>query len=220
MDAITVMLERLRPTIERLGGGGHDGQDLYGDLALACVEKRHQYDWSHPSIEGRILRMAENLRITRLRRERVRRHAQLTADDCPALAREARPITGAEPRDLNRCSEAIDRLPRSYRQVAYEHVLKGKRLVAIANEMKRPSATIRTIWRRAKQRLACDPAIRAMDARGGGRGAGNGDTGQAGIPPEARAAREEEAPISSYEANGSRPPAPRPRGSRPQTETT
>ncbi|NLX95411.1 MAG: hypothetical protein GXY83_04475 [Rhodopirellula sp.] len=57
MNEIVSVLERLRPAIERIGGGREDGEDLYGDVALACVEELDRYDWMHPEIEGRVIRM-------------------------------------------------------------------------------------------------------------------------------------------------------------------
>jgi hypothetical protein len=74
MDQMVAILTQLRPAIQRLAGGGYDGEDLYGNVALACVEKAEHYDWTHPQIRTRVLRIARNLNIRRIRKERSRRH--------------------------------------------------------------------------------------------------------------------------------------------------
>lgn len=38
MQNLVRLLKRLRTTIERIGGGGHDGEDLFGEVALACIK--------------------------------------------------------------------------------------------------------------------------------------------------------------------------------------
>ena len=140
----------------------HDGEDLYADVALACVEKAEQYDWSHPKIEGRVMQMARYLRARHHRHERLRRHASLPSDDCQVLACEDRELADAETDDHRRCNEAVARLPLRYRRVVQEHCTTGKKLVEIAIETKLPPATIRTHWRRVLQRLARDAGIRGL----------------------------------------------------------
>jgi len=164
MNEMTALLERLRPAIERLEGRRHDGEELYGEVALACVQKSQRYDWSHPQIERRVMRMARNLRIGRLRRERLRRHGPLPADDCRALAYEDFPSEETRGLDSIACQEAIARLPAPYRRVILEHFTRRKRFVAIASEMTLPAATVRTHCRRALQQLARDPKIRELAA--------------------------------------------------------
>ncbi len=167
MDEMISLLERLRPVIERMGGRGNDADDLFGDVALACIEKWDQYDWSHPEIEGRIVRIAKNLKIKRLRRERLRKHACLQSEDCGVLVSNDRTVEETKPRVSVRCQEAVDCLPDRYRQVIREHFISGKRLIAIARVLKLPSATIRTRCRRALQQLAQDPRIRELAAEVG-----------------------------------------------------
>jgi len=153
------LLESLRPWIEQLGGGKHEGEDLFGDVQLACVQNADRYDWWHPKIGGLVVRIARNLRVTRLRRERLRRHARLPAEDCPALACED--STGIERPlpDLAQWQEVMDSLPDRYRHIIEEHFARGKRLITIARQMSLPPATVRTRCRRALQRLAGHPAI-------------------------------------------------------------
>lgn len=169
MDKIATLLERLRPRIERLAGGGHDGEYLFAEVALACIEKHDRYDWSHPKIEGRIICIARKLWSTHLRRERLRKTVTLPREDCPALAREPSPASDTQPREVDgiRFQEAVDHLPDRYRQIIHEHFGKGRRLVAIAREMRLPSATIRTRCRRALQKLACNPTIQDLAASNG-----------------------------------------------------
>ncbi len=162
MDQMTFLLERLRPVIERMGGGGFDGEDLYGDVCLACSEKWDRYDWSHSKIEGRIMCMAKNLRVKRFRRERLRKYMHLPSDDCRTLTYEVGSVEERKVLLCMRCRDAIDSLPDRYRQVIHEHFINGKRLVAIAWAMNLPSATIRTHCRRALQQLARDPGIREL----------------------------------------------------------
>lgn len=115
MDEMLRVLEGLRPAIERLGGRGHDGEDLYGDVSLACVEKKGRYDWSHPGIKGRVMRIARNLHVTRHRRERLRRHEMLPPD-CSDFASPARSdICNAE--HTLASHEAVRDLPEAYRRV-------------------------------------------------------------------------------------------------------
>ncbi len=162
MDEIVRLLERLRPRIERLGGGKDDGEELYAEVSLACVEKEQRYDWSHPKIDGRVIAMAENLRITRHRRERLRKHACLRAEDSQALACTPGSIDETQSRVCIAIRDAVDRLPDRYREVVDEHSFRGKRMSAIARAMGLPPATIRTHWRRALLQLAHDPSIRDL----------------------------------------------------------
>ena len=149
MDEMLRLLNRLRPRIERLGGGKDEGEELYAEVALACVEKRQRYDWSHPEIEGRVISMATNLRIRRLRRERMRKHACLPAEECRALACDAAMIEDTPSTVCIACREAINRLPDRYREVVDEQFYAGRRMSSIAKAMGLPSATIRTRSRRA-----------------------------------------------------------------------
>lgn len=153
--------DTVRPTIERIGGGGHDGDELFAEVALACVEKYDHYDWSHRLINGRIIRIAKNVRIKLPRRERLRRHAPLPSDDCAALASDDSLIADElETLSPAKYADAIGSLSDSYRHVIHEHFTKGKRLVAIAKELNIPPATVRTRCRRALHELAQDPRIR------------------------------------------------------------
>lgn len=86
MQNLVCSLTRLRARIERKGGGGHDGEDLCQEVALACMEKRDAYDWSHPVVPGRIIRIAKNLHAKSLRRQRLRKHSPLPSGVCLALA--------------------------------------------------------------------------------------------------------------------------------------
>jgi len=167
MEKMTALLARLRPAIERLGGGGHEGEDLFGDVALACVEKYDRYDWSHPKIEGRVLRIAKNLHIRRLRSERVRKCASLPAHDCRALAHYDVQLRETDVVGSWSCQEALAGLPPLYRRVLHEHLVKGKRLVKIASELNLPSATIRTHHRRGLKQLARDLEMQELAANGG-----------------------------------------------------
>ena len=165
-EKIGFLLEGLRPSIQRLGGGSHDGEDLYGDVCLACLEKGDRYDWSHAKIEGRVICMANNLRITRVRHERLRKHLRLLGGDCEALARDSRTVRETEDVPLSDLLAAVAALPDKYRKVIQEHYFSGKRLVAIAKEMKLPPATIRTRHRRALERLgARSPCQTAVGGR-------------------------------------------------------
>lgn len=161
MENLARILGQLRPPIERIGGGGHECDGLFGEVALACIEKHDQYDWSHPLIKGRIIRIAQNLRIKSLRRNRLRKHAPLPSGDCAALAVVEEGIAN-EHETLSPAEyvAAIDSLSDSYRHVIHEHFAKGKPLVAIAEQLNVPSATVRTRCRRALQRLALNPIVR------------------------------------------------------------
>jgi RNA polymerase sigma factor (sigma-70 family) len=163
METLARILGKLRPTIERIGGGGHDGDDLFGEVALACVEKHDRYDWSHPLIKGRIIRIAKNLRIKSLRRERLRKHASLPTDDCFAFAADQATENEHKTLSPTSCAAAVCSLSDPYRHVIHEHFTKGKRLVTIAEELNVPSATIRTRCRRALRQLAQDPRIREFE---------------------------------------------------------
>lgn len=162
MDKMSTLLERLRPAIERIGGGGDDGEELFAEVALACVEKRAQYDWEHAMIEGRVIRIAQNLRVKRLRRERLRKHERLPSDDCHHLACHEPSVDEIETQPCGRCQLAVETLPQQYREVIHEHFVGGKRLVAIARAMKVPAGTIRTRYHRALERLARDPQILSL----------------------------------------------------------
>jgi RNA polymerase sigma factor (sigma-70 family) len=162
MDEMVRLLERLRPRIERLAGGRMDGEELYAEVELACVKKSKRYDWTHPKIDGRVMRMARNLRIWLLRRERVRRHDCLPSDDCQELASLCGAIEDEHSAVSIACREAVGRLPERYREVVEQHFFGGQRMTAIASAKGVPSATIRTICRRALRRLADDATIRDL----------------------------------------------------------
>ena len=163
MNTMALLLERLRPAIERLGGCRIAGEDLYGDVCLACVRQANRYDWSHPQIEGRVLRIARNLWITRLRRESLRRCSQLPHDsNCQALSYSACLVDESKSQVQSRCAEAVSRLSPRCRRIIREHIFKGESLVRIAEKMRIPAPTVRTLWRRARQQLARDSAFREL----------------------------------------------------------
>lgn len=162
MDKMESVLENVRSAIERLGGGRDDGEELFAEVSLGCVKKGERYDWSDPRIEGRVIKMARNLRITRFRRDRLRRHARLPDKDCQALACDSGPVEESQAIVCAACREAVESLPDRYRDIVNQYFFAGKRLTSIAREIGLPSATVRTRCRRALQRLARDPRIREL----------------------------------------------------------
>jgi RNA polymerase sigma factor (sigma-70 family) len=167
MDQMVAVLTQLRPKIERLAGGGYDGEDLYGAVALACVEKAKHYDWTHPQIEGRVLRVARNLHVRQIRSERSRPHHILLSAEHPALATLECMGAESDARSWTEWRAAVQDLPQPYRRVIQQHFSEGKRFAAIARDMNMPSATVRTRCRRALQQLARDSRVKAWAASEG-----------------------------------------------------
>jgi DNA-directed RNA polymerase specialized sigma24 family protein len=162
MDEMLRLLERLRPRIERMAGGMDNGDELYAEVEFACVKSSQRYDWLHPKIEGRVMRMARNLLVRMRRRERLRRHACLPAEDCAELARADGSMEEKLWQVFVACRDAVERLPDRYREVVDQHCFGGKQMSSIASASGLPPATIRTLWRRGLQQLARDPTIRAI----------------------------------------------------------
>jgi RNA polymerase sigma factor (sigma-70 family) len=170
MDQMVAILTQLRPAIQRLAGGGYDGEDLYGNVALACVEKAEHYDWTHPQIRTRVLRIARNLNIRRIRKERWRRdHILLSvlSAEHPRLATLECVEAEADGRSCTEWRAAVQELAEPYRRVIQQRFSEGKRFAAIARDMNMPSATVRTRCRRALQHLAKDPRVKAWAASAG-----------------------------------------------------
>ncbi len=130
-----------------IGGGGADGDDLFGDVQLACVCHANDYDWCHPEIEWRVVRMARNMRISRHRKSLKRKHVSLDA------ATDATSVN-----QTDRVDEILEvvglYLSRTEKEMLFEHAVIGLSLKELAEKAGVSEVAMRLRWMKQTKRLA------------------------------------------------------------------
>lgn len=163
MRAIEGVLTRLQPRIEALPGDSHDGQDLFEDVAVACLKRENEYDWFHPEIDGRVMRIAQNLNIRRMRRDRVRENCKLPDDD---LVRDRKSRFVEEQfhhwEGAILCRRAVQQLAPRDRAIGWWHVVRRERFGQIARRLSLNESTVRCCCHRALKKLRQNPEIVAF----------------------------------------------------------
>ena len=144
-------LERAKAAIRAIPGNPQDGEDLYQDVWVACLERASAYDWSNPQ-DGRIRNMARNLWIRERRRRQVRHTESIVTD--PPETTGIPPAAGQEAVEREAIvAVALRLLDPIYREVVHRTFFLQQPPEQIARELGLPRETIRTRLKRAKNQL-------------------------------------------------------------------
>lgn len=145
----------LRTRIVSIPGTRHrdDGEELFSEVCVACVEKLERYT---PWTDGRIMQIAWN-RWHSYQRKACRRpphHTLEDASDCTLnCAPDERLIcceTGAQLR------RRLRRLRKEYRRVLWKRFMRHETLRQIATDMGHELETVSTWYKRAIKQLRRD----------------------------------------------------------------
>ncbi len=148
---VVQIMNKLRPFILRIGGGGDDGEELWEEVIIACLD-HPEYEWKDPRVEGCVRRIAENLKISRHRQ--THHHVALNND---IADRAVDQISFADLLELFGTVLNADEI-----QVLVRHAVQGIRLNEIARERGITPGAMRVQWLRLRQRLLAYESIRAL----------------------------------------------------------
>jgi RNA polymerase sigma-70 factor (ECF subfamily) len=120
-------------------------EELVQEAMITVWRKAAQYDASKAAASTWLYRIARNLYVDQLRREKVRNRAVILLEDPPEVD---------EPEgDAERVRKAIDTLPFQQAQVIYKAYFEGKSHQEIANDMDLPLGSVKSSLRLAFQKL-------------------------------------------------------------------
>lgn len=146
-----------------MGGGRSEGEDLFQDVAVACVKRADDYDWSHPLIDGRVLSIARNLNVRRMRRKRIRQCCHLPADDTMPDSHGSTVDEGIWRHEAAiSCRHALERLAPQERAIVWWHVVRAQTFRQIASRLGLREATARCCCHRALKKMRQHPAMLAL----------------------------------------------------------
>jgi RNA polymerase sigma-70 factor (ECF subfamily) len=124
-----------------------EAEELVQEVMTMVWRKASQYDRSKAAASTWLFRIARNLYIDRLRRQRVRRRA-LTASEEPTVQ-----IADGQ-LDSGKLQQAIRALPQQQAQVIYKSYFEGKTHSEIAADLEIPLGTVKSSLRLAFQKLS------------------------------------------------------------------
>ena len=151
-DLFSHFAPRVKAYLMRHGANDETAEELAQETLLRVWRKAHQFNADVAAPSTWIFRIARNLRIDRLRKER---RPEFDPED-PALVREADPAADLQieaSQQNTRIREAVDQLPPDQRQVIMLSFFEDKPHSAIADELGLPLGTVKSRIRLAFARV-------------------------------------------------------------------
>ncbi len=122
-------------------------EELTQETMMTVWRKSKQYDSKKAAASTWIFRIARNLHVDHLRRQRVRDKAVLVYDECETVNYDAHA-------DSFRIRDEIKKLPVQQAQVIYKSYFEGKSHQEISDEMSLPLGSVKSSLRLAFQKLS------------------------------------------------------------------
>lgn len=136
---------RLQSWLTGLTRDAHTAEELVQEAMITVWRKAEQYDSSKAAASTWLYRIARNLYVDQLRREKVRSRGAIYLEEPP-------PIDEPEG-DAERVRKAIESLPFQQAQVIYKSYFEGKSHQEIALDMDLPLGSVKSSLRLAFQKL-------------------------------------------------------------------
>ena len=155
MKQIECLLVRLRPRIISIGGGNDTGDDLFGDVCLACIQKVDRYSWDDPRIEGRVIQIALNLNARRLKkRERHQSVGEWPIEDSSLIGQCDSSLYRSDRGELaEQAKRLVEQLPVKDQQIIWSHFKDNELYESIASRFQMTAVNVRTRLCRALKTL-------------------------------------------------------------------
>lgn len=122
-------------------------EELTQETMMTVWRKAKQYDSKKAAASTWIFRIARNLHVDHLRRQKVRDNAVLVYDECETVDYDAHA-------DSHRIRDEIKNLPVQQAQVIYKSYFEGKSHQEISDEMSLPLGSVKSSLRLGFQKLS------------------------------------------------------------------
>ena len=141
---------RLKSWLQGMARDADVAEELAQETLLMVWRKAHQYDATKAAVSTWIFRIARNLYLDQLRRDKARK---LREDSTADLVEDRTADAGDLMVDSSRLKEAIKELPPNQAQLLYQSYFEGKSHQQIADETGMPLGSVKSTIRLAFQKL-------------------------------------------------------------------
>ncbi len=139
---------RLNSYLRQQGASDEMAEELAQEALLSLWRKAHLYDPGKAQVSTWLFRIARNLMIDQLRRERGIAYDALDAADEPVMEDQA-----PEASDAEALRRQIATLPEEQLTLVYKNFFEGKSHAEIAHETGQPLGSVKSRLRAALKRL-------------------------------------------------------------------